>query len=108
MVPGADQIDPERHDLHEAASTGGGNGILPEVAFDLDDGEHELGIQPRSSGLVMNRAQEFDPRDRVWKFAPQALRHREQPLSARFLGLERVAVDRLIRDRALQRVASTR
>ena len=44
----ADQLDPEGHDLHVAPRACGGDGMLSEVAFDVDYGEDELRIEASS------------------------------------------------------------
>src|SRR5690606_32881776 len=52
VVAVADQARPERHDLHQAAGTGRRDRVLPEVALDLDQAEHERGIETGALGLV--------------------------------------------------------
>jgi len=49
----ADQAHPERHDLHVTSGTRARNGVLPKTALDLDQGKHELGIEPRAGRFEM-------------------------------------------------------
>src|SRR4051794_31063017 len=44
----ADELDPEWHHLHVAASAGRRYGVFPEAAFHLDDAEDELRVETRA------------------------------------------------------------
>ena len=52
----ADNLDPEGHDLHEAARARRRHGIFLEAAFHLDQPEHKLWIQPGARCFVMHGA----------------------------------------------------
>ena len=59
LIVASDEIDPERHHLHVAACTHGGHRVSAKGAFDLDQTEHELGVEPGALGLVMHGDEEL-------------------------------------------------
>lgn len=50
----ADRIYPERHDLHIPACSGRRDRVFSEITFDLDDAEHQFGIEPGASSFIVN------------------------------------------------------
>src|SRR5947208_3462669 len=59
VVRRTDLTNPERHHLHIAARAGGRDRIFLEAAFVMDDAEHELRIESRARGLVIDRREEL-------------------------------------------------
>src|SRR5690606_35545260 len=46
VVRSTDSANPEWHDLHKAASANRGDGVFLEAAFNLNQAQHHLRIQP--------------------------------------------------------------
>ena len=55
----ADHARPERHHLHVAARAHRTHGELAEIAFHLDQAQHQAGVQAGAPALVPDRLQEF-------------------------------------------------
>ena len=60
VIRSADFIKPERHDLHQPASSGDRNGVAIEVAFDIDDSEDQFGCDLGARRLMMHALQNCD------------------------------------------------
>ena len=60
VIRPADFIEPERHDLHQSASSGNRNGVAIEVAFDIDNGEDQFGRNLDARCLMMHALQNRD------------------------------------------------
>src|SRR6266403_1278306 len=103
LVAGADQLDPERHDLHEAARAGAGYRVLAEIAFDLDQAQHELRVEPGTPGFIMHRDQKLLARTLVGHAALELLRHGVEPRARFFHAAESQERRRLITDGLTQR-----
>jgi hypothetical protein len=50
----ADEANPKRHDLHEAACAHGGDGEFSKVTLDFDQPKYHRQIQPSALAFVPN------------------------------------------------------
>jgi len=79
LVLVAELRHPKRHDLHQTQSARRGNRESVEVAFDVDDRQHELGRDPGPGCLLMNCHQDLDAFIRIGHLAGKTPRHIGQP-----------------------------
>ena len=80
VVGFADLTLPERHDLHQAASTGVGDSSGFEGALYLDDGQDQLRCQACARRFAAHLAQQVDARGAVGHVALQTLLHAQYPV----------------------------
>src|SRR3954466_2358422 len=78
----AEQLHPERHDLHVAACARAGHGVLAKAAFHLDQPEDKLRIEPRPHRLIVDRTQQLHAALSVGHAWRQALFHLVDPALA--------------------------
>src|SRR5262245_31048528 len=84
----ADQLDPERHDLHVAARSRGRHRVLAEGALHLDHAEHQLRVETRARRFGLDGAQQLEALLAVGDALLEALVHRFQPAPRVVLGAE--------------------
>ncbi len=79
VVGVADGFDPERHHLRVAARAHRRHRVLAETAFDLDQAEHQLRVDPRARGFPVQGGQKLQPLGLVWHALGEPARHILQP-----------------------------
>ncbi|MGW8184329.1 MAG: hypothetical protein ACWGMT_10270 [Burkholderiales bacterium] len=102
MFGAADEVDPERHHLHIAASARARHCVLAEIALDLNDAEDELGVESGALGFIVYGDEEGLPCLPVRHSLFQPLRHCAQPVPRLCLGLKGEIGDGLVGNRLVQ------
>src|SRR5207248_3328133 len=99
----SDQLDPEGHDLHVAARARARHGVFSEIAFVLDQGDHELRIESGPRRFVLNGDKEIATHLRVGYLAGEPRGHVRQPRRGLEVGGEYEARSRIVAHAAMER-----
>src|SRR5690625_356934 len=83
-------FEPERHDLHQPLRAGGRDGPGVEIAFGVDNGEHQCRRHLRLRGFSMDGEQQFATFLRIGKGAREPRAHGLEPDLADRIVLEAV------------------
>src|SRR5436309_11799236 len=104
----SDELHPERHHLHVAASARDRNRVFAKVAFVLNEPEDQLRIEPGACGFVLHRDQKITSSGPIRYARRKAPRHLREPRVGLARGREQQMRRGIIRDRSMQRCLHAR